>query len=315
MFLRHSFSRFAVRLIIHLGCFALLFPLSTVAPASARWHRQDDDEVVRVNADLVVVNVTVTDPQGQYVHKLRRADFKVFEDQREQVITTFGVEETPFAAALLLDVSGSMEGRISLARAAAIRFLDGLRADDVAAIYTFDSKVEQLQDFSPGRDLPPMAYEVRAHGLTALNDAIKRAAQDLARRPEKRRAIVVLSDGVDTHSSASVDKALANAMAAQATVYTVDLSHPQASMKDRAVTAGVLRNFADKSGGRYVVSPGGQALSKAFSEIAEELRNQYTIGYQSTNRTRDGRWRKLEITVLRPDAQLRSRRGYRAPQA
>ena len=104
---------------------------------------QDDDDVVRVQTDLVVLNVTATNQTGDYVHGLRRADFKVFEDGREHEITNFSVEETPFAVALLLDVSGSMEGRVSLARSAAIRFLDGLRAEDVAAVYSFHSKVEQ----------------------------------------------------------------------------------------------------------------------------------------------------------------------------
>ena len=106
--------------------------------------RAQDDEVVRVESDLVVLNVTVTDERGRYVHKLSQSDFKVFEDGREQALSLFSVEETPFAAAILIDTSGSMESRVTLARAAAIRFLDGLRPDDVAAVYHFASKVEQL---------------------------------------------------------------------------------------------------------------------------------------------------------------------------
>src|ERR1700748_2665395 len=154
--------------------------------------QQDDDEVVRVNSDLVVLNVTVTDRAGEYVHKLTRPDFKIFEDGREQKVGLFSVEETPFAAAILLDPSGSMETRITLARAAAIRFLEGLRDTDVASVYHFDSEVEQLQDFSAGRDLPPMAFGLKSKGMTELNDAVVRAAKDLSARPEKRRAIIIL---------------------------------------------------------------------------------------------------------------------------
>ncbi|MGH9902258.1 MAG: VWA domain-containing protein, partial [Pyrinomonadaceae bacterium] len=265
-------SLFAVTAAAAIAC-SSLFPTE-----ASRTHvrQDDDDDVVRVNADLVVLNVTVTDKEGKYVHKLSRPDFKIFEDGREQPITNFGVEETPFAAAILLDTSGSMEGRVSLARSAAIRFLDGLREEDVAAVYRFDSEVEQLQDFSPGRDLPPVAYDVRARGWTALNDAILRAAVDLSERPEKRRAIVVLSDGADTRSSASADKALNNALAAHATIYTVDLSDPSAPIQSRQLGAGALRNFATRSGGRYVSAPGGRALSDAFAGIVEELSNQYT---------------------------------------
>lgn len=291
---------------------ASLPSLSSSRVASAA---QDEDEVVRVNSDLIVLNLTVTDKNGKYLHKLPRTDFRVLEDGREQKISTFSVEETPFAAALLLDTSGSMEGRVSLARSAAIRFLDGLREEDVAAIYNFDIKVEQLQDFSPGRDLPSLAFDLKAQSMTKLNDAIMRAAKDLAARPEKRRAIVVLSDGADTRSSASPDKALANALAANATIYTVDMSDPRMSPQDRQVGASALRNYAAKSGGRYISTPGGRALADAFQSIVEELSNQYTIGYQSTNRERDGRWRSIEINLARPDATVRTRRGYRAPKA
>src|ERR1700759_4487336 len=118
-----------------------------VSATNARAQQQDDAEGVRVNPDLVVLNVTVTDRAGEYVHKLTRPDFKIFEDGREQKVGLFSVEETPFAAAILLATSGSMETRIPLARAAAIRFLEGLRDTDVASVYHFDSEVEQLQDF------------------------------------------------------------------------------------------------------------------------------------------------------------------------
>ncbi|HEY0078000.1 MAG TPA: VWA domain-containing protein [Pyrinomonadaceae bacterium] len=301
-------------------CCALLVACFASLPSASRSFArgqgaQDEDEVVRVETDLVVLNVTVTDKEGKYVHKLPRADFRVFEDGREQKISTFSVEETPFAAALLLDISGSMEGRVSLARSAAIRFLDGMRAEDTAAVYSFDSKVEQLQDFSPGRDLPPIAYGMKARGMTALNDAILRAARDLSTRPEKRRAIVVLSDGADTFSNATSDKALNAALAADTTIYAVDMSDPRTDVRARQMASAALRNFAAKSGGRYVSTPGGQALASAFASIVEELSNQYTIGYQSSNRERDGRWRTIEINLARPEINARTRKGYRAPKA
>ena len=116
--------------------------------------QQDQDDVIKVSTDLVVVNVTVLDKAGKFVTHLKRTDFHVFEDGVEQKLSSFSAEETPFAAAILLDTSGSMETRLTLGRGAAIRFLDGLRDEDVAAIYNFDVKVEQIQDFSPGRDLP-----------------------------------------------------------------------------------------------------------------------------------------------------------------
>ena len=153
---------------------------------------QDDDDVVRTNTDLVVLNVTVTDKAGQYVKNLKKSDFKIYEDGVEvnaSTIASFSLQETPYAAVVLLDSSGSMEARFSLARSAAIRFLDGLRPEDVAAVYRFDSKVERVQEFSGGRDLAPTAYAIRARGMTTLNDAIVEAAKTLEDRPEQRKAV------------------------------------------------------------------------------------------------------------------------------
>lgn len=291
------------------GLASLLTLLILFAPARAQ-----DDDVLRVNTDLVVVNVTVTDGAGKYVRGLKRADFKLMEDGREQTISSFGAEETPFAAAVLLDFSGSMEKRVSMARAAAIRFLDGLREEDVAAVYRFDSKIEQLQDYSPSRDLAPLAFGMSAKGMTVLNDAIIRAADDLSRRPEKRRAIVVLSDGYDTKSSASMEKALAAAASAGVTIYTVDMTPENARPEARAQASGILRNFAGKSGGRYVKTPGGQALREAFGSIIEELGNQYTLAYKPSNRARDGRWRSIEVKLGGAQLNARSRQGYKAPK-
>nr|AIA13753.1 VWFA-related Acidobacterial domain [uncultured bacterium] len=303
---------------IHNCCLQGLLALLTISFLSASvpaQQSQDDDDVVRVNTDLVVVNVTVADSAGKYARGLRLADFKLMEDGREQKISSFGSEETPFAAAVLLDFSGGMEKRVSMARSAAIRFLDGLREEDVAAVYRFDSEIEQLQDYSPSRDLAPLAFGMHAKGMTVLNDAILRAAQDLSRRPEKRRAIIVLSDGYDTSSSASMDKALATAFNAGVTIYTVDMSDTKtSSLQARAQASGALRDFANKSGGRYISTPGGQAMREAFQSIIEELGNQYTLAYQPSNRARDGRFREIQVKLARAELTARTRKGYRAPK-
>jgi len=274
---------------------------------------QDQDDVIRVSTDLVVVNVTVMDKTGKFVPRLKRTDFHLFEDGAEQKIATFTAEETPFAAAILLDTSGSMETRLTLGRGAAIRFLDGLRDEDVAAVYNFDAKVEQIQDFSPGRDLPAKAFKLKTRNQTVLNDAVLQAALDLGQREEKRRAIVILSDGGENYSRASSDKALENALQSGATIYAVNMG-VQGSQRDLAAS-GILRNFATKSGGRYIDSPGGQELRDAFAEIAEELGHQYTIAYRPTNHAHDGKWRALDVKVSRPDVTIRARKGYKAPKA
>ena len=273
-----------------------------------------DDDVISVDSSLVILNASINDAKGNAVTNLKQNQFKVFEDGVEQEISLFESTESPFAAVILLDTSGSMETRISLARSAAITFLDGLDADDVAAIYNFDSKVTLVQDFSNSRDISDKIYDLKAYGWTVLNDAIFKAADELSKRPEKRRAIIVISDGADTKSGRSADKALKAALAADVMIYTVDMSAIDTGGKDRIQNQGVLRNFAEKTGGFFIATPGGQAMRDAFKQIVSELGTQYTIGYQPSNIKKDGKWRALELKVQRPNLTIRTRKGYNAPK-
>lgn len=277
---------------------------------------QNDDEEITVESNLVVINAVVTDKNGKAVFGLKKSDFKVFEDgkEQEQTLDFFQAQETPFAVVILMDTSGSMEQRVSLARSAAINFLDGLRIDDNVAVYNFDSKVSLVQDFSNSRDISEKVFDLKADGMTVLNDAVYQAALELGKRPEKRRAIVVLSDGGDTQSKRSASKALKAALDANALIYTVDMSSPQTNAKARMQSQGVLKNFAEKTGGKFIETPGGLELRSAFKNIVEELGNQYTFGYDPQNIKRDGKWHSIEVRISRPNLTIRAREGYNAPK-
>jgi len=276
---------------------------------------QTDDEPIKVDSSVVIVNATITDAKGKPVSGLKKNQFQIFEDGKEQPIEFFDSEKTPFAAVILLDSSGSMEQRVSLARSAAIQFLDRLRTDDVTAIYNFDSKISLVQDFSNSRDIYEGVFDIKANGMTILNDAIYKASEELAKRPEKRRAIIVLSDGADTRSGRSADKALKAALAANATIYTVDMSSMESgNTRERMQNQGVLKNFAEKTGGKFVATPGGQAMREAFKGIVDELGIQYTLGYQPTNAAKDGKWRAIELKTSKTDLTIRTRKGYNAPK-
>ena len=292
------------------------FLVAIILLAAVAVFAQDDD-VVRTTTENVVLNLTVTDKAGKYVKGLKLSDFKVYEDGVEvkpEMVASFSLHESPYAAVVLLDSSGSMEARFTLARSAAIRFLDGLRQEDVAAVYRFDSKVERVQEFSGGRDLAPTAYAVRARGMTSLNDAVVEAARTLAERPEHRKAIVILSDGMDTFSKATSEKAVETALAVGASIFAVDMSDMHIAGTTGRQGAAQLQSFAEKTGGRFVATPGGQALRDTFAGIADELGHQYTIAYRPVNKTRDGKWRKLEVKLNREDLTVRTRKGYRAPK-
>lgn len=273
-----------------------------------------EDDIIKVESSLVVLNTTITDAKGLSVGGLKQSQFKVFEDGQEQKIEFFDAEKTPFAAVILIDTSGSMEARMSMARSAAINFLDGLRPDDVTAIYNFDTKVSLVQDFSNSRDITERIFDLKADGYTALNDAIFKAAQELEKRSEKRKAVIVLSDGADNKSGRSAEKVLKAALASNVTIYTIDMSSVEIGGKDRMQNQGSLKNFAEKSGGIFIPTPGGASMRGAFKNIVEELGTQYTLGYQPINTKKDGKWRAIEIKVARPNLNIRTRKGYNAPK-
>jgi Ca-activated chloride channel family protein len=287
---------------------SLLLCVALFAPAFA----QGDDDVIKVDSSIVVMNAAITDSAGKAVGGLKQNLFKIFEDGVEQEIVSFSAEETPFAAVILLDTSGSMESRVALARSAAIQFLGGLRFDDNVAIYNFDSKVKLVQEFSSSRDLRDQFFDLKADGMTALNDAIFKASELLSQRPERRRAIVVLSDGADTISSKNADKALQAASSVDAVIYSVDMSAIEDNSRARAQNQGVLKNFAEKTGGRFVGAPGGIAMRDAFKRIVEELGAQYTVAFHPSNAKKDGKWRALELRVSRPNLTIRTRKGYKS---
>ncbi len=291
----------------------------TIIPISAR--QQDvnqqldaDEEVLSLDTNLVVLNLTITDKNERYVSGLRVEDMKVLEDNLPQQVLSFGFEETSFAAVILLDTSASMEQKISLEQAACADFIGGIRGGDSFAIYSFGGiTVREIQDFTTSAIMPGSVRELRAEGPTPLYDAIVRAAGVLARRPERRRAILVVSDGADTSSKASLGHALRVVIGGQISIYAVDLTKPAISGKIRNDNGTeVLKALAEKTGGKFFQTPGGNKLRDAFTKTVDELRNQYTITYQSTNESYNGRWRAIEVRIAHPKLNVRTRQGYYA---
>jgi Ca-activated chloride channel homolog len=285
------------------------------APAEAA-QTPESEERLSLETNQVLVNVTVTDLQENYVPGLKAKDFQIFEDRQPQRVVGFSFEETPFAAAILFDTSGSMGPKLSLARAACSHFAARIREGDSVAIYTFGgTKVTQLQDFTEVRDVDLALWETKADGETPLYDAVVRAAEDLTKREEKRRVIVVLSDGADTKSRATLEQALRQVTDAGILVYAVDMSEAALGRGGpRDTGAEVLKTMAAKSGGRFFPTPGGDKLRDAFAQTVEELRRQYTLAYEPTNEKRDGKWRTIEVRVTRPALKVRARQGYYSPK-
>jgi Ca-activated chloride channel family protein len=275
---------------------------------------QSQDETITLETNLVVLNVTITDGRDRYVPGLKREDFQIFEDKLQQKIVNFSYDENPFTVAILLDISLSMEHKLSLARAACANFVEGLRDGDTFAIYSFGGmKVKTLQDFTEVRDVPDSVWDMKADGETPLYDGIVKAAEALAKRPERRRAILVVSDGADTKSRASLDQALRKTLDAQASIYAVDMTDAAVyHVQPRDNGADIMKQLATKSGGKFFPTAGGSKLRDAFATTIEELRHQYTLTYESSNERFDGRWRAVEVKLAKPQFNIRTRQGYYA---
>jgi Ca-activated chloride channel family protein len=275
------------------------------------------DDVISVETNVVLLNVTVTNLKEDFVGGLKRSDFTVLEDKQLQPIVDFSVDVKPFAAAILIDASASMENKMSLARAACTTFVEGMRDDDVFAIYSFSgTKVKQAQDFSDIKDIADTVWDLKPDSMTPMYDAIVKATEDLLKRPERRRVILLVSDGGDSTSRASLEEAIRKTTDVGITIYSVDLSDRGVYKTTPRDNGGdILKTLANKTGGRFYASPGGGALREAVAQTIEELRHQYTITYEPKNEKKDGKWRAIEVQLLRMDLKARTRLGYYAAKA
>ncbi len=279
-------------------------------------------QIFRVGTDVVSLNITVTEGET-LIPGLDQARFSVYEDGVQQEIAYFSRTPQPIALSLLIDTSTSMEHKLVVAQEAAIGFARRLNPTDAAQIIDFDSRHEILQTFTADRALLEQAIRrTQVGGSTSLYNAIYVALSELKRvraaTPDqlRRQAIVVLSDGEDTSSLIAYEDVLESAKRSETAVYSIGLR----SRQDRP-TRGfneaefVLRSLSQETGGRVFFVEDVAQLPGIYQQIADELANQYSIGYSSKNPKRDGAWRAIVVKVDRLNTNARTKRGYFAPTA
>ena len=274
----------------------------------------------RAGVDLVSLNVTVSDSGGKYITDLTAEDFNVFEDGVKQDVTFFTRTNLPIALALLLDTSASMDTKLPTAQEAAVGFARRLRPQDLAEVIDFDSRVVVLQNFTnSASELESAIRKTSAGGSTSLYNAVYIALKELAKvkavteEDVRRQAIVLFSDGEDTSSLVSFDEVLEQAKRSETAIYTIGLQGNDLQAKGFREAQYVMRTLASETGGRSFFPMRIEDLAGVYSQIADELASQYTLGYSSKNGRRDGAWRRLIVQVQRPNVAPRSKRGYFAP--
>ena len=247
----------------------------------------------------------------------------MFEDGVKQDITLFSHTNLPVALMLLIDTSASMEKKLPVAQEAAIGFAKQLRAQDLAAIVSFDSRVVILQTFTNhAGELEQAIRQTSAGGPTSLNNAMYIALKDLKQVVAKsddevrRQAIVLLSDGEDTSSALPFEEVLELAKRSETAIYTIGLKADDSpGAKGFREAEFVMRQFAQETGGRAFLATQMSELANVYGQISDELSSQYTVGYTSRNPRRDGAWRRLVVRVARANATARTKMGYFAPSA
>jgi Ca-activated chloride channel homolog len=295
-----------------------LVPLYAQQPTPAPQPQQPS---FTAGVDLVSLNVTVTDATARFMTDLQETDFEVFEDGVKQDVTFFNRSNLPIALSLLLDTSASMDTRLSTAQEAAIGFARRLREQDLAEIVDFDSRVIILQPFTnKASDLEQAIRRTSAGGSTSMYNAVYIALKDLKKVVAtnvdeiRRQAIVVLSDGEDTSSLLPFEEVLDLAKRSETAIYAIGLrSNDGGSNRGFKEAEFVLRQLAQETGGRAFFPNLPTELPAIYSQIADEISSQYTVGYTSKNQRRDGAWRRVVVRVNRPNSVARTKQGYFAP--
>lgn len=278
--------------------------------------------VFRTGTDMVGFGVTVTDRRGNFITDLKPDDLEVVEEGAPQAIQVFArgddVETAPeLHLGLVFDTSGSMGDDITLARSAAVKFLNTLNDAKDMTLVDFDTEI-RISKYEQA-SFPRLVERIRARkpdGLTALYDAIGVYLTG-ARDDDGRKILVMFTDGGDTRSTTSFSKLITMLRDSDVTVYAVGFLEHQSAMT-RGEQRQRINQIVLETGGEAFFPSEMKQVEDAYAKILKQIRAQYTIGYVSSNTKPDGRWRKVEIKVRRPDIQgpkVQARKGYYAPPA
>jgi len=302
-------------------------------------------DVISVNTSEVMLPVTVRDRNGRLVSDLTRKDFRVYEDNSEQPLSDLALRQVPVDVVLMVDASSSVAANLNDFRWAAESFAAKLDSQDRISLIKFDDRVQLLQDWTRSRfQLQRALNRIEAGMFTRFNDALYLAAHEQFGPAQSRRAIIILSDGIDSgRGTTSNERALQALLEAQVTVYVISNTEIARAAKraeldslsngsESAVRFNQLRiddlreglrvlDESEKRLGQLAVSTGGRlytphsfdALGDAYREVADELRMQYAIYYTPVNKIRDGSFRRVRVETTNRAYQTSTRSGYFAP--
>ncbi|MGH9754536.1 MAG: VWA domain-containing protein [Blastocatellia bacterium] len=283
----------------------------------------DRESVIEIKTELVELDVTVVDQNNMPVMSLKKEDFSVYEDKIKQTINSVSREEVPVSFGMVIDTSGSMRSKLQTVSDAAVLLIKQMRLDDEAFIASFKAEPELAQDFTADRrELEDAISTLYTSGGTALLDAII-ATADYAHEKGKRRrkALVVISDGLEKNSSVKEKEVMEAIKEDEVQVYLVgfiDEEMDEKTLFGRSPgkkAKDLLSRIADDSGGRAYFPKDVSEIPAIAAQIAKDIRTQYVVSYYPSNENRDGTFRTVQVSVNSQGARkliARTRRGYYA---
>ncbi|MGB8259889.1 MAG: VWA domain-containing protein [Terracidiphilus sp.] len=298
----------------------------TGAPAGAEAPAQTGPDAlklrpgarIRVNVELVLVPVTITDPMNRLVTGLEQEDFQVFENGGQQKITSFASEDAPVSIGIIFDLSGSMTSKLIRARESILQFIKTANPQDEFFVIGFNDRPELIEDFTSSvEDIQARLATVRSGHRTALLDAIYYGLAKMRDARHERKALLVVSDGGDNRSRYTEGEVRAQVREADVEIYSIGIFDAYAPTPEERTGPLLLNEISEETGGRLFRVDDIGEMGDIAEKISNELRNQYVLGYKPKDLTRDGKWRKVKVKVNPPAGlpplTVHARTGYYAP--
>ena len=273
---------------------------------------------IRMNVDMVLVPVTVTDPMNRLVTGLEQEDFQVFENNSGQKIASFASEDAPVSIGIVFDLSGSMTSKLVRARESILQFIKTANPLDEFFVIGFNDRPELIEDFTSSvEDIQARLATVRSGHRTALLDAIYYGVEKMRDARHERKALLVVSDGGDNRSRYTEGEVRAQVRESDTEIYSIGIFDPYAPTPEERTGPQLLNDLSEETGGRLFRVDSIDDMGDIAEKISTELRNQYVIGYRPKDLTRDGKWRKVKVKVNPPPGlpplTVHARTGYYAP--
>jgi Ca-activated chloride channel homolog len=282
--------------------------------ASPRTHAKP----YKVDVNLVLVPVTITDPMNRLVTGLDRENFNLFEGRDQQEIRTFSSEDAPVSIGVIFDMSGSMSSKIERSREAVIEFFKTANPQDEFFMITFADKPEEIADFTSSvEDIQGRLIYTIPKGRTALLDAIYLGVTKMRQAKFPKKALLIISDGGDNHSRYTEGEIRSMVKEADVLIYAIGIYDHYFPTDEERLGPSLLSDITELTGGRAFTIDNPNDLADVSTKIGIELRNQYVLGYRPKNPTRDGKWRKIKVKLIPPKGlpplRVYAKTGYYAP--